>query len=156
MNPMPAPPRSFDIEQRLSLLQRIPPPLRPGLTPYLLCGYCAKYHTPDRPVRPARYGITRAIDNQQGYWRLKHAPVVICHNPKRDRQGNEEKDNTSSVAVADIKPCDSCWAFGSPRNGGGVQMSCACGKYSYILISLQKICHNHLDTDYRWTREEDE
>lgn len=124
--PMPAQPRSFD--QRHALLKRIPPPVRRGHTPSILCWHCQKYHSPEWFVRPVAgyYHILRVWENEH-FWILTTAGETACSSPKLEEYKGEKTPIT--------KLCRDCRTFASQR---GFYMSCLCGKCVYVLLYRPK------------------
>jgi hypothetical protein len=121
--PMPRPPPSFTHTQRLAVLRLVPPPVRHGVMPFILCEDCQKYHGPDWPVMGSLW--TASIKTRSGYQIIESSSKLSCsgRRPKRDE-----------VGPMPIKPCKSCWALGQMN---GARMSCACGRWQYVLISLE-------------------
>jgi hypothetical protein len=126
--PMPPLPRPSNAERRLALLKRIPPPVRPEFSPYMLCCHCQKYHSSDWFVRPVagHYHILRVWENEH-YWILTNATATICARRKLE----DDKGKRTPIT----KLCRECGAFAPQR---GFVMYCACGRCSYVLLYCPK------------------
>src|SRR5207247_457804 len=125
----------FSDTQRLALVHVVPPSIQHGMMLLLLCKDCRKYHGLDWPVRVGSRSGGKII--RYGYTILSNPSKISCSG-RRPEKG--------APSPMPIKPCKSCWALGPMERVG---MPCACGRWQYVLISLD---NNRGTRAFGWRR----